>query len=52
MASMVSKKSRSSGAVHFKPISKMPASNQADEDSSSLVAWLDQGAEVNAKNSE
>jgi hypothetical protein len=49
---MYSNISRSSVAVQTKTISKSPASKQVDEGSSSLAAWLDQGANVNAKNSE
>lgn len=43
---MVPKKGRSSSSA--KPL----ASEQVTEDDSSLAAWLDKGADVNAQNSE
>jgi hypothetical protein len=45
---MVSKKKRSLAAAPTSLASK----KNVTEDDSSLIAWLDQGADINAKNSE
>jgi hypothetical protein len=48
---MAPKKQRPSADVHSRAVSKSVASNVAQGDPS-LNAWLDEGADINAKNSE
>ena len=49
---MAPKKQRTSPGVHSRAVSKSVASNVAQKGDPSLNAWLDKGADVNAKNSE